>query len=62
MKSNFGQMFVVRWEDKFITTKGLRICEVRQTINLNIYKPLHGVSYIYTVSTSLKFYGLHRTC
>jgi hypothetical protein len=43
-----------------IAGNGLRICEVRQTINLNIYKPLHGVSCIYAVSTSLNFYGLHR--
>ena len=45
-----------------MTANVLRICEVRQTINLNIYKPLHGVSCIYAVSASLKFYGLHRTC
>lgn len=36
-----------------MTANVLRICEVRQTINLNIYKPLRGVSCIYAVRHSL---------
>ena len=35
-----------------ISANGLRICEVRQTINLNICKPLRGVSCIYAVRHS----------
>ena len=34
---------------KKVAYYGLRIYEVRQTINLNIYKPLHSVSCIYDV-------------